>query len=152
MGKRGPKKEPTVLKLIKGNPGRRPINKREPKPNLGLPKCPAHLNEVAKLEWRRVSRELSSVGLLTKLDRASLAAYCQAWGRWVDAEVNLKKLGSPLFKTPSGYIQQSPYLSIANRALRQMKEFGASLGLSPADRGGIQVWDDKKPYDDGILD
>ena len=102
MGKRGPKKEPTVLKLIKGNPGKRPINKREPKPEPGLPKCPAHLNDLAKLEWRRVAKELDSVGLLTKLDRAVLAAYCKAWGRWVDPEEKLTELGSPLFKTPSG--------------------------------------------------
>lgn len=37
---RGRKPKPTHLKLLEGNPGHRPINGAEPKPNPGLPTCP----------------------------------------------------------------------------------------------------------------
>jgi hypothetical protein len=40
----GPPPKPTHLKLVTGNPGRRPLNKREPKPKPGIPSVPAHLS------------------------------------------------------------------------------------------------------------
>jgi hypothetical protein len=51
MGLRGPAPEPTALKLLRGNPGKRPLNTLEPKPPTGKrPHCLAHLDEVARKE------------------------------------------------------------------------------------------------------
>ena len=47
------------------------------------------------------------MGVLTVIDRAVLAAYCQSYGRWVEAEEKLAETPT-IFKTPSGYVQQSP--------------------------------------------
>ena len=88
---RGRKPKPTRLKLIEGNPGKRPLNKHEPKPEPKVPTCPAHLCPAAKAEWKRLSRELFVLGIVTALDRAALAAYCQAYGRWAEAERKLKE-------------------------------------------------------------
>ena len=74
---RGRKPKPTRLRLIEGNPGRRPINGSEPKPPGRLPSCPAHLSPTAKNEWKRLARSRNVVGLLTQAHRAPLAAYCQ---------------------------------------------------------------------------
>jgi P27 family predicted phage terminase small subunit len=54
------------------------------------------------------------LGIISDLDRAALAAYCQAYGRWVEAERKLKET-PPLIKLPSGIIQQSPWLTISNK-------------------------------------
>jgi hypothetical protein len=51
-----------------------------------LPRCPAHLSDVARKEWRRIATPLYRMGVLSVTDRAALAAYCQAWARWVEAE------------------------------------------------------------------
>src|SRR5215469_12484602 len=83
---RGRRPRPTHLKLVTGNPGRRPLNDAEPRPATGLPAAPAELTADAKTEWQRVARRLHALGLLTTVDRAALAAYCQAWGRWRQAE------------------------------------------------------------------
>ena len=97
---RGRKPKPTRLKLIEGNPGKRPINKRQPNPRLNIPTCPA-LNPSAKAEWKRLARQMHVLGIITDLDRSALAAYCQAYGRWVEAERKLKE--TPLLiKLPSG--------------------------------------------------
>ena len=80
---RGRKPKPTHLKVLEGNPGRRPINGAEPKPAGDLPTCPAHLGPSAKAEWKRLARDLNRIGLLTMADRAALAVYCQSWGRWM---------------------------------------------------------------------
>lgn len=131
------KPKPTHLKLIMGNPGKRPINTREPKPKIGIPALPDHLSAAAKVEWRRISKQLAEIGLLSEIDRAALAAYCQSWGRWVDAEHELAKHGT-LVKSPNGYPMPSPYLSIANKAMRQMHSLLAEFGMTPSARTRLQ--------------
>jgi P27 family predicted phage terminase small subunit len=135
---RGRKPKPTRLKLITGNPGKRPINAREPKPTVTAPTCPAHLNPSAKAEWKRLARQLHVLGMLTDLDRAALAAYCQAYGRWAEAERKLKDTPM-LLKLPSGIIQQSPWLAIANKQVELMAKFMSELGLSPVSRTRVDV-------------
>lgn len=107
-------------------------------PSFGtrLPRCPGHLNPAAATEWRRIARALQSAGVLTTFDRAALAAYCQAWGRWVEAEERLRET-PPLVKTPSGYVQQSPWLLIANKQLELMGRYMVELGLTPAARSRV---------------
>ena len=106
---------------------------RRADPDAALPRCPPHLSDDARKEWRRLASSLHQVGLLTTADRAALAAYCQAWARWVEAEEKLKETPA-LIKTPSGYIQQSPWLSIANKQLEIMGRFMGELGLTPVAR------------------
>ena len=50
MGRRGPSKTPTVLRVIRGNPGRRPMPTAEPSAPI-LPEtapAPAWLTDAAK--------------------------------------------------------------------------------------------------------
>lgn len=98
-----------------------------------LPRCPAHLSAAARKEWRRLATPLHEAGLLTLADRAALAAYCQAWARWVEAEEHLSKTPA-LLKTPSGYVQQSPWLSVANKQMELMGRYMSELGLTPVAR------------------
>ncbi len=98
---RGRKPKPTVLRRLAGNPGKRGYNHAEPVPPEGLPDCPSHLSEVARAEWDRIAQALYDMGVVTLVDRAALAAYCQAWGRWVEAEEKLKET-PVMLKTPSG--------------------------------------------------
>lgn len=68
MAQRGRKPKPTALKELEGNPGRRPLNGAEPKPERKAPRCPSWLEEEAKKEWRRMGRILEQMGLLTEMD------------------------------------------------------------------------------------
>lgn len=135
---RGRKPKPTALKLIDGNPGKRRITGREPKPPATLPTCPAHLSATARSEWKRLARVLNGIGLLTQIDRTVLAAYCQAYGRWVEAERRLSET-PPLLKTPAGYVQASPWIAIANRQVELMTRLMAELGLTPAARSRLAI-------------
>lgn len=107
MGTRGRKPKPTALKILEGNPGKRPLNESEPKPEKKAPKCPSWLEPEAKKEWRRMSKILQELGILTQIDASAFAGYCQAYARWKEAEEFLTKHGT-IFKTLSGYIQQVP--------------------------------------------
>ena len=42
-------------------------------------------------------------------------------------------------KTAAGNVMQNPYLSIANRAMRQMREMARELGMTPSARSQIRV-------------
>lgn len=104
-----------------------------------MPDCPPHLGIIARAEWDRLADVLHQMGVLTLVDRAALAAYCQCYGRWVEAE---ERLGTTpmLIKTASGYVQQSPWLSIANKQMELMGRYMAELGLTPASRSRVAAY------------
>lgn len=140
MGRRGPPPKPTVLKLLTGNPGKRKLNRREPKPKSAPrpPSPPSFLGKLAKEEWRRVVPELHRLGLLTKLDRAALAAYCQSWARYIEADKVITDHGMT-FMTDKGYVCQRPEVTIAQKERSQMKQFASQFGLTPASRSSINT-------------
>ena len=81
---------------------------------------------------------MHTLGIVTNLDRSVLAGYCQAYGRWVEAEKKLKE--TPLLiKLPSGYIQQSPWLAISNEQLEWMYKYMTDVGLSPVSRTRVEM-------------
>ncbi len=124
-----------------GRRGRRPMPKVVDHGTAAfgaLPRCPAHLNAVARKEWRRLASALHSVGVLTVADRTALAVYCQAYCRWVEAEERLATTPM-LLKTATGYVQQSPWLSIANKQLELMGRYMTELGITPASRSRIKT-------------
>ena len=53
---------PTQLKILHGNPGGRPLNRREPKPRSTAPRCPNWLSPEAKRAWRATVKELEGDG------------------------------------------------------------------------------------------
>ena len=135
---RGRKPKPTHLKILEGNPGHRSVDTGEPRPELQIPTCPAHLCPSAKAEWKRLAQQLHTLGIMTMLDRAALAAYCQSYGRWVEAERKLKETPT-LLKLPSGYVQHNPLLTIANKQLELMHKYLSEFGLSPVSRSRVDM-------------
>lgn len=137
---------PTHLKVINGNPGHRPLNRAEPQPRRKIPRPPPELNEDGLLEWKRVVRELYNLGMLTTLDRAALAAYCQAYGRWIRAErafgalaQNDSRYGGLIARTQQGNWIPNPLLHAANRAMSDMMKYAGEFGLTPSARSRIKT-------------
>lgn len=145
----GRKPKPTSLKLLHGNPGRRRLNSQEPVPRARLPRALEHLSDAAKAEWRRAGRFLLRLGLVSDIDLAAFAAYCTAYGRWVEAEQALKNYGVML-KSPGGFPVQSPYLAVANKAMEQMRSLLSEFGMSPASRsrvGGLPIAEEADEFE-----
>ena len=86
MAQRGRKPKPTAVKVLEGNPGKRSLNTNEPKPVKKAPRCPAWLEDEAKKEWKRMAKQMEQLGILTEIDMAAFAGYCQAYARWKEAE------------------------------------------------------------------
>jgi P27 family predicted phage terminase small subunit len=147
MATRGRKPTPTHLKLVRGNPGKRklPDPAKEIRPPLDEPTPPAHLSDEAKVEWGRIVSLLFQLKLMTQIDRASLAAYCQAYGRWVQAERALTSMAEKdmltrglMIKTTGGNLIQNPLVGTANKAMADMVRYAAEFGMTPSARTRLQ--------------
>jgi len=143
MAQRGRKPKPTAIKELEGNPGKRPLNDAEPKPVRKAPPCPKWLEPEAKKEWRRLSKQLEQIGVLTEVDQAAFASYCQAYARWKEAEEFMTQHGT-IVKTKSGYWQTVPQVSIAQTYLKIMNKIAEQFGLTPAARSRITAGADMK--------
>jgi len=137
MSLSGPPPTPTRLKLIRGNPGRRPL-RREPEPACA-PKCPEpppHVTEHGADEWRRTGPELHRLGLLSVLDMSAFEAYCIAYGRWRKAEEELVDAELVVPGSTENRVA-NPLLKIATRAARDLIRFGSEFGLTPSARARV---------------
>ena len=80
---RGRKPTPTVLKMFRGNPGKRPINPDEPQPDRLEAACPPELtDEDACAEWHRTIVPAIRTGQITAADRVIAIAHCELWATW----------------------------------------------------------------------
>lgn len=148
---KGRKPEPSALKVIKGNPGKRSLPKDEPTPEPAVPDPPRHLSEPALDEWKRVAVQLYRLGVLADIDMAVLAAYCQAYGRWVQAEEALARAmrrmegddaepGDGLIRvSPKGNPVQQPLIGIANKAAADMVKYASEFGMGPSSRARVKA-------------
>jgi P27 family predicted phage terminase small subunit len=122
----------------------------EPQYEVALPEAPNHLDEIAKEEWARVAEPLYRQGILTEVDVAVLAVYCQTWARWVHAENALAASGL-LVKQRNGNLAQSPLLRISNRAMADMSRAAAEFGMTPSSRSRVSaspMGSSTNPFDD----
>lgn len=140
---RGRRPKPTRLKVLTGNPGKRPLNKSEPRPAPSAPGCPPELGPAAQREWTRLVEELSKLNLITNLDRAALATYCGAYALWAEATEAIQTFGA-MVKSPTGYLTLSPYISIANRQAEILMRIASKSGFTPASRSRISVPDESR--------
>jgi len=130
--------KPTVLKILEGNLGRRPLNNNEPESLELIPECPDWLEKEAKIEWFRVVPELNRLRLITVIDISALIGYCQSWARYVEAEKYLSSNDSIMI-TDSGYMQQVPQVGIAQKYLKLCQSFMIQFGMTPSSRGNINI-------------
>ena len=139
MGKRGPAPKPQAIKKTQGT--------YRPDRDGGVhiadntkPRCPAFLGVAAKREWRRLATPLHEAGLLKSVDRSLLAAYCDAYGTWVEMTVDLKR--EPTVNiTDNNFMQANPKIKIANQAKADMLRLAKEFGLTPSARGRIVTGD-----------
>lgn len=142
MGRRGPPRKPSSMRLLQGVPGHhRPVDDREPKPPPGIPACPDWVGPAAKAAWEELAPTLFRMGVLTTVDRNSLIAYCVSFARWRAAEEFIAKHGEvyPL-RDERGAVRcmmPFPQVAIARSLLQALRGLAAEFGLTPASRSQI---------------
>jgi P27 family predicted phage terminase small subunit len=143
MGKRGPRPQPTTLRILRGNPGKRPINKSEPQPPTDGIVMPQHLGQVAAGRWAQLLPLLQSVKVMTRADIEALARYCDTYEWWLATRAKLKAEGDTYPILNDGgqvkYIAQRPEVSIAHKLAQQLRQLEQDFGLNPSARTSLNV-------------
>jgi P27 family predicted phage terminase small subunit len=135
-GRQGRKPLPTQLKVVRGNPGRRPLNDREPQVAPSLPKPPKELSASAKRLWKRVGEQLLTAGIVTELDGLALSALVQSYARWLEAQTMLAATGL-LIRGADGQPALNPLLRLSKDAQAEYTRMLSEFGLTPSSRSRI---------------
>lgn len=150
-----PKPRPARLKLIEGrgngrDSGGRPV-KLPPAFTRLPPDPPEWLSDDARAEWDRVVPELQRLEVLKPVDRAALAAYCEAWARFRAATEIVKREGMVLHDDRQGRAQRHPALLTAEAASKELRAWAAEFGLTPSSESRLALakdagTDDGNPF------
>jgi P27 family predicted phage terminase small subunit len=138
----GPALEHPNIRLLKGNPGKRPARPPpEPVRSEECPPPPPHLNAYTKEEWQHIAPELHRLNLLTVLDVSALAVYCSAAAQLRQAQEAIARMAKQdgrgyalTIKGSAGNQVINPLLRIARQASSDMLRYGAAFGLTPNGR------------------
>lgn len=115
MAGRPPK--PTALKLLQGNPGKRRISKREPRPKLGA-EAPTWLSPQAKVFWNHLAPQLVALRVLTEIDAQALAVLCTLLGEF-QLQVRRRQ--------------------VTARMAAEIRAYLGRFGMTPSDRVKVQM-------------
>ena len=146
MGARGPAPKPTHLRTIEGNPSKRPLNGKEPKPE-GPAVCPDWLPTYAKQIFHRVLSAMPE-GLYTAADIETLTSYAYASHQARQAiealEASPEQGGGAVLSDANGKKYRNPWQTVLGDANADIAKLGTSLGLTPAARARLSSPDSQK--------
>lgn len=135
---------PTETKRARGTLQPCRTLKNEMKPELvdAIPPPPEYLDEVAAKEWMEIVPQLKHSGVLSKIDFAILAIYCNEIATYIECQQQMRRGGTRVMviKGDDGkvkYAQQVPYQKIANEAMERALKIAAEFGMTPAARTRI---------------
>src|SRR4051812_7164335 len=148
----GRRPKPSHIRILEGNPGKRGINHREPKPERGKPPCPKHLSERAQRAFRGFARHLDRVGVLTKADGTALELLATAYDDFHSARDIIRAhaaesggafldgmtYSSTNEQTGQTIIRAHPAVGIADRQFAHTVAMLSHFGLTPATRSKVQ--------------
>lgn len=133
-GRSGRKPKPVARKLAAGNPGKRALNRNEPRyGELRDIDPPDWLDGHGRALWELLAPQLCAQRVLKLTDVQNLESYCAAYARFRAGERAIAQYGI-VIPDESGKLLKNPAATIINEALRQMATFGSLLGLDPSSR------------------
>jgi phage terminase small subunit len=115
--------KPTALKEITGNPGTRPLNKQEPRPE-GEAEKPKFLKGRASKIWDEYAPALTKLGILTSIDAHQFAAYCAL----------------------ASEFEKDTKAMTASR-IAQMRALASSFGMDSSSRSRLSISPEKPNHD-----
>jgi P27 family predicted phage terminase small subunit len=138
MGKRGPPKKPSALKVVQGTfrkdrEAKSPVNV-EPK----APKPPKGMSQLGLACWRRMVPKLVAARVLTELDRELLAAFCECWAMYWGLKAVVDEEGWT-WVSANGNIRVHPAVGAMKMMLDNVVRLGREFGLTPASRSRIEA-------------
>ena len=162
MGKRGPVPEPSILKYIRGNPSKEPLNTAEPTPELIEDFSPPEEianDPLAVKKWHRSLPVLRKMRVFTLADVDAWVIYCTTWANWIRAKEKCEQLGRDNMQTEvdptrtDGKLRikwsQPHSWAVAERSFaNDLRRLQQEFGLTPSSRSQVTIHD--SPADDPV--
>jgi P27 family predicted phage terminase small subunit len=142
---KGRKPIPTALKLLRGNPGKRKLPKREPQPKRVIPSPPGHLSARAMLAWGSLSAQLDRSRVLTELDGLALEQLVENYAEILELRADVAANGRfQTVETKSGdkMERMRPAANLLADAERRFRAMMAEFGLTPSSRTRVTATPD----------
>lgn len=135
----GRKPTPKPLKKLRGNPRKERLNgASDPVFETAIPDAPDYLETEARAEWDRITTELAAKQLITHVDRAILAAYCQTYGD-IESLSQQAKTAARFLETPTGYKYENPLHIRIAKLRKELQGYTAELGITPVARNKVKM-------------
>lgn len=138
----GRPRKPKGLKKLQGTyrKDRDPADAPEAPP--GIPDLPdgwgdgPPWGDLAVEEYYRIGPVLLELGVLSRVDRAALLLYCDAYARWIYYRDQVTHRNDTQ-STKGGFESQSAHSKMMNDASKDLEKRLKVFGLSPADRAKV---------------
>lgn len=142
MGRRGPRPQPSALRVLRGSRRSGDVS-REPAPPQGDIRPPLWLAGPALQKWNELVPLLQGVRVMTQADVGALARYCDSWAWWRRCRDIIEAEGDTIvIRDANGaekYRQQRPEVGIVNKLAQQLHRLECEFGLTPSARSNIQT-------------
>lgn len=136
------------IRLLEATNNRRHLTKQEierrksnePTVKSNSLKCPTHLGDAEKKEWRRIVRLYQQVdgNILCDLDSNLLEQYVVEWVRWRKAQAEIQKSSEVVRDTSGGKkTMANPWLEVERSASAVCIRVGSLLMLDVVSRAKI---------------
>ena len=141
MSTRGRKPNPTAVKQLRGNPGKRPLNKREPRPKTAVRKPYKLGRGIQARFWDEHAPELERLAILTGVDVPAFRLMAEAYAFAVQAAQELHAAGELTVEGRNGP-KKHPLAQVFRDQATLYKTFAAEFGMTPSARARLQIPDD----------
>lgn len=140
-------KKPTRLKVLQGNPGKRPLPENEPEPKAVMPKMLKEMDKDARKTWKALGPTLVKLGLLCETDGISFGLLCQLRSRLkkciekvnglnelIDENVFTDEKGEDFIRC-----RTAAYVTVEEKYYKLFRTYASDFGLTPRGRVGLGV-------------
>ncbi|HDU8570086.1 TPA: phage terminase small subunit P27 family [Morganella morganii] len=137
----GPPKTPSHLRLVRGNPSKRPVNKKEPKPPSGVPPTPKHFTRQGKYWFKRIGEELDAMGVMSSMDAKALELLIEAYTEYRQHCDTLDEQGYTYTTESEGgtLIKAHPVAAMKANAWKRIRAMLGEFGMTPASRSKVTI-------------
>ena len=139
MAKPGPAPTPTVIKKMRGNPGGRPLNEKEPKPvQTKVKRMPRGLSNDAKKLWRTLATTLIDWGVLTDWDIPAFMLMAEHYAIAMQASRIITEEGLQTIDEHKCQ-RKHPLLQVMRDSSTAFRLYASEFGLTPSSRSRLSV-------------
>jgi len=135
---KGRKALPTAVKELRGNPGRRPLNDKEPKAKPLSERVPRNLSPLAAYFWHKYVVPLIRMGVATEVDEPALILMAEHWAMARQALSDINERGLTTVDE-AGLPRKHPLLQVWRDNSAAFRGYASEFGMTASSRSKVRI-------------